>query len=118
MTVSEAQKEVGKAIREGILHRPDACSKCGKQGRIVAHHADYSQPLSVEWLCSPCHRKWHVGKRKGLNHARGTEVYHFKCPPPLNLRLREFAKLEGRTINNAIRRCVELALNSARKEKP
>ncbi|MGA3803743.1 hypothetical protein ACI2T7_03570 [Ralstonia nicotianae] len=54
---------VKAAIKKGILSRPDACSKCGsspktKDGRsaIQGHHADYSKPLDVEWLCPKCHR--------------------------------------------------------------
>ena len=43
------------ALRAGKLTKPDACSKCGKAGRIHGHHPDYSKPLEVVWLCHSCH---------------------------------------------------------------
>lgn len=43
-------------IRKGTIVKPDCCSECGgTQPRIEAHHEDYSKPLEVIWLCSPCH---------------------------------------------------------------
>lgn len=51
---TQAQREVAKAIRNGLLHRPSACSACLKVCRPVAHHADYSEPLEVRWLCRKC----------------------------------------------------------------
>lgn len=57
-------RAVRVAIERGHLVRPAACEKCrrvpplAKDGRsnIHAHHADYSKPLDVEWLCAKCHR--------------------------------------------------------------
>ena len=47
-----------KAIRSGILIRPDNCSKCGRSDmKIQAHHyMGYNHPLDIEWLCIYCHR--------------------------------------------------------------
>ena len=51
-----ARVAVSNAIRDGRLIKPKACQRCGNtQERIEAHHADYSKPLQVEWLCSLCH---------------------------------------------------------------
>ena len=47
------------AVKTGRLTKPDACS-CGKSP-VEAHHADYSDPMNVEWLCKLCHG----GKRRG-----------------------------------------------------
>ncbi|HYX36518.1 MAG TPA: hypothetical protein VE954_25705 [Oligoflexus sp.] len=68
---------VETAIRAGRLVNPGQCETCGQSrvfedGRtgIHAHHDDYNEPLSVRWLCYPCHHKWHqhnepVPLRKG-----------------------------------------------------
>lgn len=51
-----AQVAVSNALRRGKLvkgpcaHGPDGC-----KGRIEAHHADYTKPLEVTWLCSHHH---------------------------------------------------------------
>jgi predicted DNA-binding protein YlxM (UPF0122 family) len=62
-----AQNLAEKAIKRGVLIRPDTCSQCGvapppyKDGRsgIQAHHDDYNRPLDVRWLCQACHHAWH-----------------------------------------------------------
>jgi len=51
----KARKAVQTAVRRGLLVKPEECSSCGTRGRIEAHHADYSKPLDVEWLCHRCH---------------------------------------------------------------
>ncbi len=56
--VSAAQRRVYVAIKKGFLVRPEQCEECGRYARIEAAHHDYSQPLSVRWLCRPCHRNW------------------------------------------------------------
>lgn len=64
MTHEEAYRHVRKAIRDGVLVRPEFCQKCGctpgrdSAGRlkIQAHHPDYTRPLAIEWLCCQCHR--------------------------------------------------------------
>jgi ribosomal protein S27AE len=58
---------VARAIREGVLVRPDACSSCGARGRIHGHHDDYAKPLDVRWLCASCHGQWHAAN----GHAAG-----------------------------------------------
>jgi hypothetical protein len=35
-----------------------SCVVCGEV-KVHAHHSDYSQPLSVTWLCQPHHSAWH-----------------------------------------------------------
>lgn len=50
---------LGNAVRGGRVKKPDKCTRCGSGGRIHGHHEDYSQPLSVIWLCPGCHAKAH-----------------------------------------------------------
>lgn len=52
----KAQNKVNKAVASGRLLRPGRCSQCGEECKPDAHHADYSKPLEVEWLCRRCHR--------------------------------------------------------------
>jgi hypothetical protein len=49
--------KVGNAVRDGRIIRPTKCSSCGKKKRVEAHHADYSKPFDIEWLCKKCHGK-------------------------------------------------------------
>jgi ribosomal protein S27AE len=55
----KVQQQVSKAVKEGILKRPEYCPKCGIKGKIQAHHEDYSKPFEVIWLCMKCHRGIH-----------------------------------------------------------
>jgi hypothetical protein len=66
----QAQNLCETAIQQGVLVRKSVCEECGstgtfKDGRsaIQAHHDDYNKPLSVRWLCQPCHHEWHKTHR-------------------------------------------------------
>ncbi|MAH43195.1 hypothetical protein CL614_05770 [archaeon] len=54
-----AHKKVFRAIKAGKLKR-SACKDCDSLVSIQGHHSDYSKPLEVIWLCSPCHKKLHI----------------------------------------------------------
>ena len=45
-------------LRRGMLKR-ETCQWCGALDSQM-HHADYSKPLDVTWLCKPCHKRLHV----------------------------------------------------------
>jgi hypothetical protein len=51
--------KVKYAIKTGKLTKLP-CVKCGATD-VDAHHPDYSQPLSVVWLCKQHHRDLHNG---------------------------------------------------------
>ena len=57
----EAVHAVGNAVRGGQLIRPSICSSCFNEAFVEGHHADYSKPLEVEWLCKKCHVRVHHG---------------------------------------------------------
>lgn len=45
-----------RAVRSRKLVKPQACEGCSRtDGRLEAHHLDYSRPLLVMFLCKPCH---------------------------------------------------------------
>lgn len=59
-----AERAVLEAVRRGVLHRPETCSRCGrppKAGRkIEAHHHlgyEVERWLDVKWLCKQCHNE-------------------------------------------------------------
>ena len=54
-----ARNAINGGVRRGHIFRPDSCSACGKVGRLQGHHPDYTKPLDVVWLCSPCHSREH-----------------------------------------------------------
>lgn len=59
----QAHVIVRNAVRDGRLIKPIFCD-CGSDFKLHAHHADYSKPLEVTWLCVKCHTKHHVAERE------------------------------------------------------
>lgn len=57
-----AHAMIGRAIDAGTLVRPPHCESCGLQCKPHAHHRNYSEPLSVRWLCALCHKREHEPK--------------------------------------------------------
>lgn len=54
-----ARSLLNSAVRHGKIQRPMCCERCGAVGMVYGHHADYSKPLDVEWLCADCHGEQH-----------------------------------------------------------
>jgi len=85
-----ARRAVQRAVESGEISKPEICSVCGASGDIEGHHDDYSQPLSVRWLCHECH---------GLAHTAKSNVPKvgttFFCPREVWIRLRNLATETG-----------------------
>jgi len=47
------------AMRRGEVKRPSKCQRCGKAGKVDAHHSDYNKATKVRWLCRLCHETVH-----------------------------------------------------------
>lgn len=56
---AKARALANRAVELGFLTRPELCPQCGRDGKIHAHHEDYTKPLDVEWLCTVCHGERH-----------------------------------------------------------
>lgn len=52
---ARAHNALNRAVRLGIVRPPHCCQSCGREAPLEAHHADYSKPLEVSWLCRKCH---------------------------------------------------------------
>lgn len=48
---------LNKAVSRGNIFK-SPCAECG-HNKVEAHHADYSKPLDVLWLCRKHHRELH-----------------------------------------------------------
>lgn len=55
-----ATKQFSDALRCGAIVPVGRCEICGKEGKTHGHHQDYSQPLTVNWLCQRCHNYVHT----------------------------------------------------------
>lgn len=49
------RRAVCRAIAKGVLVRSWRCSSCYVTAKTYAHHADYTKPLEVAWVCRLCH---------------------------------------------------------------
>lgn len=58
-----AQQKCRRAIKQGVIIRPDKCSNCEVFCKPDAHHEDYNRPLEVIWICKKCHVHIHHGHK-------------------------------------------------------
>ncbi len=91
MTPEQARTKVRTEMDAGRLVRPDKCQRCGKRGRVCAHHKDHSKPLKVEWLCYSCHIK--------IDIPWGEEHHYAKLTLE---QAKEIPKLHEKGMNNAV----------------
>lgn len=65
-----AQHLARQAVSKGQISKASSCERCGAEGETHGHHADYSRPLDVEWLCRVCHGREHRSEPTWLERAR------------------------------------------------
>lgn len=73
-----ARQAVRRAVRRGLLVKPDACQSCGNKhqpARLHGHHHSYNEPLNVTWLCATCHTKADGRAGKTLQEAGNALQY-------------------------------------------
>lgn len=51
--------KIKRLVAKSAIVRPGQCSRCGKRGRVLAHHPDYTKSRTVEWVCNLCHAEIH-----------------------------------------------------------
>lgn len=68
----KAVRAVFTALRNGTITRLH-CQCCGAYN-TEAHHADYSLPLAVTWLCKKCHTQLHNEHRDMLRDMASAEI--------------------------------------------
>ena len=56
---TEARMKLNSALKSRKIIKPEYCQQCNEKKRLTGHHADYSKPLEVEWLCYECHASRH-----------------------------------------------------------
>lgn len=65
---------LGNAVKAGKVV-PQPCFVCG--GKAEAHHPDYSEPLSVTWLCPEHHKAAHRDLAEIMHAAGKMEDWHY-----------------------------------------
>ena len=53
-----ARSYAGVYLRRGKIAR-EPCVVCGGTEKMEMHHADYTRPLDVVWMCRVCHVAHH-----------------------------------------------------------
>jgi hypothetical protein len=64
-----------RAIKFGIIKRPDYCHCCYAKCRVDSHHESYDAPLDVQWLCRSCHKEADKAREARLGIIR-KHTYH------------------------------------------
>lgn len=69
-----ASGKLYRALRAGLIEKPDHCEMCGSSSTLQGHHHDYGRPLDVAWLCFICHGTVH---RKGWHEPVSKRHAHY-----------------------------------------
>ena len=85
---NRARRLASEARKAGRLRPLYHCAECGPVAKVEMHHPDYSKPLEVVWLCSPCHKRLHK-----YDPARANWIHQTRAR--LRLSQRELARRAG-----------------------
>lgn len=85
---AHAHDELKKAMERGEIIRPLHCQRCGTKADVQAHHTNYAAPLSVVFVCRPCHRV--VDRQRRLAVSLGWSACRSACVPTSNDAVRAF----------------------------
>lgn len=98
----KAAREVSAARAAGLSAAP-CCERCGRVTKTLGHHADYSAPLDIEWLCGSCHTRAHrVGPIARPSAADLAEPPSASVPP-MAARMRDARVASRTTLEDAAR---------------
>jgi len=65
--IRNARNAANRAILKNEIKKQNHCTNCHSKNNLEKHHSDYSNSLSIIWLCRKCHRKLHLAiKNKQL----------------------------------------------------
>jgi hypothetical protein len=70
---AKARLQLQSAVASGRIVKPSDCENCGTRTAkrlLHGHHGSYDKPLSVRWLCVPCHKEAHQPKALSLEDKR------------------------------------------------
>lgn len=59
-----ARMSLNYHLKKGNIIKSTICIVCLKDGKLEAHHDDYSKPLKVKWVHRKCHAKLHKKNAK------------------------------------------------------
>ena len=51
--------KLARAVKNGLVLKPDKCERCDATDNVQGHHDDHSKALDVMWLCPVCHAQRH-----------------------------------------------------------
>jgi hypothetical protein len=76
-----AQNVLRDHVKRGNIIKPSNCSICNSTQWIEAHHADYTKPLEVVWICKKCHVAIHKRLENCVQPERpnSRDVKHDVC---------------------------------------
>lgn len=111
----KAREAVRRAVKDGVLLKPKACSKCSDEPevrKLHGHHEDYTRPLDVIWLCVSCHVNLHFPNRVGKQRYINDKYTQVKIPETARDRLKAIAQREKRSMARMLEVLIDEAITT------